>query len=281
MDTFVRDIYLNANGLRHHVIARGSQADSIVMMIHGLTQQAHVFDGIAATLAEDHHVYCMDVRGRGESEWGPTDGYHMVNYVADLEAVREVLGVERMSLVGTSMGGLISMHYAAQYPDRVDRVVTNDIGPEIAPEGLARIREMAANAPEGFADLRAVAKYYREHNAPVLGRRSEDDIIEYARWHVRRNDIGVYVWKMDPSIRQPVAPPVEQPDAWASYRSLHCPVMVVRGADSDVLGPETAQEMREALPAVTTVEVPGVGHAPSLDEPEAREALGHFLAGHG
>lgn len=279
MDTFVRDIYLNANGLRHHVIARGSQADSIVMMLHGLTQQAHVFDGIASVLADGHHVYCLDVRGRGESEWGPADGYHMANYVADLEAVRVVLGISRMTLVGTSMGGLISMHYAARHPEHVERIVLNDIGPEIDPSGLARIREMAANAPEGFADLKAVAKYYRENNAPVLARRSEDDIIEYARWHVRRNDMGVYVWKLDPAIRQPVSPPVEQPDPWESFRALHCPVMVVRGADSDVLSRDIVEQMRAALPAVEVVEVPGVGHAPSLEEPEAREALERFLAG--
>ncbi len=90
---------------------------------------------IAGHLAGSYHVYCLDVRGRGESEWGPPDGYHFENYVADLEAVREALGLRRFALVGTSMGGLIAMQYTPRFPERVSRVVFNDIGPEIDPAG--------------------------------------------------------------------------------------------------------------------------------------------------
>src|SRR5690349_7909211 len=96
-----RDIFLQANGLRHHLIARGAPGSPVVLMIHGLTQQAHAFDPVAARLSQSHHVYCLDVRGRGESEWGQPDGYHTDNYVEDLEAVRAGLGLERFSLVGT------------------------------------------------------------------------------------------------------------------------------------------------------------------------------------
>jgi pimeloyl-ACP methyl ester carboxylesterase len=96
----MRDIFVEANGLRHHLVARGSPGQPVVMMIHGLTQQAHVFDQVAARLASDFHVYCLDVRGRGESEWGPPDGYHVANYVEDLEAVRAALGLDQFALVG-------------------------------------------------------------------------------------------------------------------------------------------------------------------------------------
>lgn len=96
------------------------------MMIHGLAGQAHAFDGIADHLAAKCHVYCLDVRGRGESAWGPAEGYAIDTYVADLEAVREALGLQRFSLVGTSMGALITMQYAARFPERVDRAVLND-----------------------------------------------------------------------------------------------------------------------------------------------------------
>ena len=279
MATPVRDIYLNANGIRHHVIARGDQQRPIVMMIHGLTQQAHVFDAVATILAENHHVYCLDVRGRGESEWGAADGYHMANYVADVEAVRSGLGIREFSLVGTSMGGLISMHYGAEYPERVRRIVLNDIGPDIAPEGLQRILAMAGNAPEAFPDLNTVANYYRAENAPVLAKRSDDEVMEYARWHVRRNDLGVYVWKMDPAVRKPVTPPDPQPDAWESFKALTCPLMIIQGADSDILADPIVEKMLEAQPQAKRVRVPGVGHAPGLTEPEALEALQEFLAG--
>jgi pimeloyl-ACP methyl ester carboxylesterase len=281
MATLVRDIYITANEIRHHVIARGAQDQPIVMMIHGLTQQAHVFDAVAAELAKNHHVYCLDVRGRGESEWGPPDGYHVANYVQDLEAVRDGLGIQRFSLVGTSMGGLISMHYGAAHPGRVDRIVLNDIGPEIDPSGLQRILTMAATAQEQFADIKAVANYYRQENAPVLGKRSDDEVIEYARWHVRRNDIGVYVWKMDPAVRQPQQPTVPQPDPWESFKALAAPLLVIRGGDSDILTAPILEKMREAQPGLRSVEVPGVGHAPSLAEPEAFEALKEFLGEQG
>jgi pimeloyl-ACP methyl ester carboxylesterase len=274
----VRDIFVQANGLRHHLLGRGAPGAPVVMMIHGLTQQAHVFDGIAAKLAATNHVYALDVRGRGESEWGPPDGYHMDNYVADLEAVREALGLERMALVGTSMGGLISMQYTARHPERVAKLVLNDIGPEIDPAGLGRIIAMLTSAPEAFTDLKAVVRYYREENGPVLAKRSDEEVLEYARWHVRKSDTGVLMWKMDQAVRIPnPTPPSLAP--WDAFKAIKCPVLVIRGATSDVLSAETARKMVEALPGTPLVEVPGVGHAPGLVEPEAAAALKGFLAG--
>ena len=127
----------------------------------------------------------------------------MPHYLDDLEAVRDALGIGRFSLVGTSMGGMISMYYAARHPELVAQVVLNDVGPEVDPAGLKRVQTMAGSAPEAFKDLKAVAKYYRDENAPVLGKRSDDEIAEYARWHVWRSDNGLYRWKMDPAIRTP------------------------------------------------------------------------------
>lgn len=273
-----RDIYVTANGLRHHLIARGSPGSRVVMMIHGLTQQAHVFDDIATILAGQYHVYALDVRGRGESEWGPEDGYHFANYVADLEAVRDALGLERFSLVGTSMGGLISMYYAAMYPERVQRVVMNDVGPEIDPQGLQRVITTSASAPAAFIDMKAVAKYYVEENAQVLAGRSEDEVMEYARWHVRHSDSGLYVWKMDPAVRQPpAAPPAPPMDPWAAFKAIKAPVLILRGAQSDILNEEICARMVSAAANGMSVVVKGVGHAPTLIEPEALAAIDSFL----
>jgi len=276
--TATRDIFVQANGLRHHLLARGSPGGPVVMMIHGLTQQAHVFDGVASRLARRHHVYCLDVRGRGETEWGPASSYGYDTYVEDLEAVREGLGLERFALVGTSMGGQISMFYAARFPERVTAVVLNDVGPEIDPAGAARVAKMAGAAPEAFTDLRAVMKYYREENAPVLGKRSDDEVLEYARWHVRKSDTGVYLWKMDRGVRAfKGGPPSTQP--WDAWRAVKCPALVIHGAASDILNEDIAKRMCEAVPGCRVVDVPGVGHAPSLLEPEALTALEAFLPG--
>ncbi len=274
----IRDIFVEANGLRHHLIARGTPGSPVVMMIHGLAGQAHTFDGIANLLAAKYHVYCLDVRGRGESEWGPPEQYTIDTYVADLEAIREALGLQRFSLVGTSMGGLIAMQYAPKFPERVDRAVLNDVGPEIDPAGLQRILSYVGTAPEMFADMKAVVKYYREHYAPMVEHLADDQMVEFARYNVRRSDSGVYVWKMDPAVRTtpPAAPSVEP---WAALRAMQCPVLILRGGQSDVLSADIAARMVEALPGAKLVEVPGVGHAPVLTEPVAVRALEEYLAG--
>ncbi|MEO9254920.1 MAG: alpha/beta hydrolase [Tepidiformaceae bacterium] len=277
--TAARDIYVSANGLRHHLIARGHPGTPVVIMIHGLAGQAHTFDAAATRLSSKYHVYCLDVRGRGESEWGPSDGYHVENYVADLEAVREALGLERFALVGTSMGGIISMNYAPRFPNRVQRVVLNDIGPEVDPVGLKRIIEYVGHAPTMFADMKAVVKYYKENYGPMVEHLPEDQIADFARWNVRKSDTGMYVWKMDPAVRAggSTTPPKLEP--WDAFGRIACPVLILRGGSSDVLSADIARRMVEAKPDALIVEVPGVGHAPVLTEPAAVQSLDEFLAG--
>jgi esterase len=272
-----RDLFLEANGLRHHLLVRGAPSSPAVMMIHGLAGQAHTFDGIATRLAERFHVYCLDVRGRGESEWGPAEEYHIESYLADLDAVRAALNLEELALVGTSMGGVISMNYAARHPERVTRVVLNDIGPEIDPAGLQRIIAYVGHAPEAFNDMKAVVKYYRENYAPMVAGRPDDQVAEFARWNVRRSDSGLYVWKMDPAVRTFAAPPA-QDDPWEVVSRIACPVLVLRGGESDVLSADVARRMGEAIADCRVVEVPGVGHAPLLTEPASVQALEAFLS---
>jgi pimeloyl-ACP methyl ester carboxylesterase len=276
--TGARDIYVNANGLRHHLIARGHPGSPVVMMIHGLAGQAHTFDGIATKLSDRYHVYCLDVRGRGESEWGPANGYHVENYVADLEAVREALGLQRFALVGTSMGGIISMNYTPRFPERVDRVVLNDIGPEVDPVGLKRIIEYVGHAPTMFEDMKAVVKYYRENYAPMVEHLPEDQIADFARWNVRKSDAGIYVWKMDPAVRAGGSTAAQTLEPWDAVARITCPALILRGTKSDVLSADIAQRMVAVMPDARIVEVPGVGHAPVLTEPVAQRALEEFLA---
>ncbi len=277
--TGIRDIFIRANDLRHHLIARGAPGTPIVMMIHGLTSQAHAFDHIAGKLANKRHVYSLDVRGRGESEWGPEDGYHTGNYVDDVLSVYEGLGLRTIALVGTSTGGLIGMQIAANHPESVSRLVLNDTGPEIEPAGLARIREFLAAEPVAFTDMKAVVSHYKEvHGSNMLMGVSNDRIADLAKWHVRLSDSGLYVWKMDPAVRKltDFSPPE---DPWDTFRKIKCPVLVIRGSESDVLSAANAKRMTEEIDDCTVVEVPGVGHAPLLNEPEAEFALEAFLEG--
>lgn len=275
--TGVRDIYVDANGIRHHLVSRGHPGAPIVFFLHGLSGQAHSFDAIATRLAASYHVYSLDVRGRGESGWGKPGDYHIGTYVEDLEAVRQGLGIDRFTLVGTSMGGLIALHYTPAHKDHVAGIVLNDIGPEVDAAGLARIRSYITDAPRMFPDLKTVVRYYKEHYAPMIAHLSAGQVEEFAAQHVRKNDVGVWVWKMDPAVRalNQAPPPM---DLWADLKALSCPVLVVRGIESDVLSPAVAARMEKENPNVRVVQVPGVGHAPVLTEPAAVEAIETFLA---
>jgi pimeloyl-ACP methyl ester carboxylesterase len=274
--TGVRDIFVEANGIRHHLIARGSPGSPVVLMIHGLAGQAHIFDGAATRLASQHHVYCLDLRGRGESNWGTPDGYHVQNYVADVLAVLDALGLDRVAIVGTALGGIVAMNFAAAHPQRTTRIVVNDVGPAVQEKGLERILQHVSGAPEMFSDMKAVLKYYRELYVRSVEHVDENQLAEFARHNVRRNDNGVYVWKMDPSIRR-TAVATGPAGAWDLFARITCPILVVRGESSDLLSAETTEQMVKTGTDCRVVVAAGAGHAPMLTESSVLPQLEAFL----
>ncbi|MGA2409245.1 MAG: alpha/beta hydrolase [Candidatus Binataceae bacterium] len=269
---------ITANGIRLHYLDYGNPAGPPLILIHGLSGNAHNFDGLAPHLATRYHVLSLDVRGRGDSEWGSAADYNPVTYVADLDAFIIALGFNRVSLIGTSMGGIISMIFAGGYPDRVERLVLNDIGPEVDPAGLKRITDYFTEAPADFRDLAEVVSYYRV-NYPFLSDAPEAELLEFVRWAVKPAPEGRLVWKIDPAVRNiPRTGTASRPiDMWVPYARITAPVLVVRGALSDILAAATADRMRMVLPGTVVAEIPGVGHAPTLNEPAAVAAIKHFL----
>ena len=144
------DKFVSANSLRLHYIDYGNDGAPWIVCVHGLTGNAHNFDALAPHLTPRYHVISVDVRGRGDSAWGPSTEYIPQNYVTVLARMLEQLGCARASLIGTSMGGIISMMYGGGWPERVERLVLNDIGPEIDPAGAVRIASYVGEAPERF-----------------------------------------------------------------------------------------------------------------------------------
>jgi pimeloyl-ACP methyl ester carboxylesterase len=272
--------FMTINGLRLHYLDFGNRGKRPLICIHGLSGNAHNFEGLAMHLAPDYHVISIDVRGRGDSQWGPADEYNHTNYSKDLAALIDRLGFSRLSLIGTSMGGMIAMLYAGGYPERVERVVLNDVGPEVEPAGIKRITDYMSVAPADFASLADVADYYR-HNYPVMSPMPEHELLDFVHWTVTPSANGRLRWKLDPAIRNvPRSGSAARPlDMWVPYARITAPVLVIRGADSEILARATAERMRAVLPQLTTVvEVPGIGHAPSLLEPAALSAIKRFLA---
>ena len=272
------DKFVNANGLRLHYIDYGNDGAPWVVCVHGLTGNAHNFDGLAPYLTPKYHVISVDVRGRGDSQWGPPTEYIPQNYVTDLARMLEQLGVARVSLIGTSMGGIISMMYGGGWPERVERLVLNDIGPEIDPAGMTRIASYVGDAPERFENLGAVVKYYKE-NYPPMAKLEDSVVAEQVKWSVKPGADGGLVWKMDASIRRPLCGGTAQQrlDLWVPYARIACPILIVRGADSDILASATAGRMCTVHKGAKAVEVPAVGHAPSLTEAESLGAIKEFF----
>jgi esterase len=268
------DKFVTVSGLRLHYIDYGGEARPWVVCVHGLSGNAHNFDDLARYLTIGYHVISFDVRGRGDSQWGPPTEYLPQNYVTDLAAMLDSIGIARTSLIGTSMGGIISMMYAGGWPDRVERLVLNDIGPEVDPAGATRIASYFASAPERFKDLGEVVKYYKA-NYPTMAKVPDQILAEQVKWSVKPDGNGSLMWKIDPNIRRPLrgATAANRLDLWVPYARIACRTLIVRGADSDILPRATATRMCQVHRGATSVEVPGVGHAPSLTEPESLAAI--------
>lgn len=272
-----RDI--TANGLRLRCLEWGKPGALPVVCVHGYTSSAQSFNALARHLGDRVHLMAPDVRGHGESAWSPDGAYQYADQMADLAALVDALALDRFVLIGTSMGGIIAMAYAAQHAARMRGLVINDIGPDVE-AGSNRITGMVGSRPEDFASLEA-AMEYRRSASPITAGRPLDDQHELARGVLRQQPDGRWAWKMDPAyITQRVArgaPP--RPDTWPVLRTLPCPTLVVWGTDSDVLSEAQARRMVETLPRGELVAAPGVGHAPTLVEPPVLAAIDRFLAG--
>jgi pimeloyl-ACP methyl ester carboxylesterase len=271
--------FISINGLTLHYLDFGGRGKPPLVCIHGLSGNAHNFDSLAQHLENDYHVISIDVRGRGDSQWGPADDYNHAVYTSDLAALIDQLQFATVTLIGTSMGGAIAMLYAGGYPERIERIVLNDIGPEVDPQGIRRITDYMSTAPTEFGSIAQVADFYRE-NYPMMQRMPEQVLLEFVKWAVTPSERGTLKWKLDPAIRNvPRSGSGARPlDLWVPYARITAPLLVIRGADSDILSRATASRMCVVLPQLArVVEVPGVGHAPSLLEPDALTAIRQFL----
>ena len=194
---------LDIDGLRLHYLDWGNPGAPPIVCVHGYTSSAQAFNALARRLRDRHHVVAPDVRGHGESGWSPAGAYRYEDQVGDLAALVDKLGLARFTLVGTSMGGIIAMAYAGAYPDRLERLVINDIGPDVE-VGSQRITQMVGSRPDEFATLDD-AMAYRRQMSPIVAGRSPEDQRELALGVLRQRPDGRWIWKMDPEyIRQRV-----------------------------------------------------------------------------
>jgi pimeloyl-ACP methyl ester carboxylesterase len=268
---------------RDYPAASGS-ARLPVICIHGLTRNSGDFEDVAPWVAsQGRRVLAVDVRGRGRSAHDPNpDNYQQMVYAGDIIKLAHDLGIERAVFIGTSMGGLITMTLALRRLRLVAAAVLNDIGPSLSPRGLQRIAHYTGKGGP-VANWREAADYMRSINALAFPDNTDRD---WDRWALRafvEVAPGQLRLRYDPNIAVPIRANKLRAHSLAAryaFRRLarNRPTLLIRGALSDLIEAEQAAAMRAAAPAMRYAEVPGIGHAPMLTEPEAQTALRAFLS---
>ncbi len=276
--------YVSAGG-RLDLFARDYPGEGpVLLLMHGLTRNSADFEPLARRLAGRYRLIVPDQRGRGRSDNDPDPAnYRPDIYAQDMFALLDSLVVERAALVGTSMGGLVAMMMAATRPERVSAVVLNDIGPELDPAGLARIAGYVGPGND-FADWEQAAARCEAINRNAFPDFGPSDWGAFARRTCRRHEDGRIRFAYDPAIARgfETEDGVAPPDLWPLWQALaDKPVLLLRGALSDLLAAATVERMARLHEGpFAHVDVPGRGHAPLLDEPEALAAVEPFLARH-
>jgi len=271
-----KDRIVNTNGIKLHYLDWGAEGQPVMLLLHGLRGHSHSWDDVSAKFHQDYHVLALDQRGRGETDWAPAGDYSSDAFVADLEGFADALSLDTFILVGHSMGGRNSMAFAGRNPERLEKLVIVDIGPDLDPRGSERITRELQQVPEEFDSFEAVFEFVSEQNRfaseSVLRRR-----LTYATKELPNGKTG---WRYDLAIREQrrhnTATP--QPDLWPDLFKVTCPTLIIRGSETDTLDLGVAERMVETLSDGKLAHVEKAAHMVFEDNPEGfNQALRDFL----
>ena len=253
-----------------------------VLCLHGLTRNARDFESLAEHLAQSRRVIVPEMRGRGQSEYAKDSStYSPPTYVGDVERLLSDLAIDKFVAVGTSMGGLMTMMMAAANPGRIQAAVINDIGPEVELAGVSRISEYVGQS-RNYPTWMHAARSLKEVHGAAFPDFDLDQWLAMAKRTLVIGQNGRISYDYDMAIAEPFSKPGNAAPAnlWLAFEALRgVPMLLVRGELSDLLSEETVKQMGTRNPAMSTVTVARVGHAPTLDEPEVRTAIDSLLAG--
>ncbi|PHR91762.1 MAG: alpha/beta hydrolase [Robiginitomaculum sp.] len=276
--------YQSEDGLRLYARDSGSVSSAQTLLcMHGLTRNAADFAKIAERYRDKYRVVSVDQRGRGRSAYDPnSQNYQPDVYCRDMFRLIDHLELGNIVAIGTSMGGLMAMIMAATQPDVFKGVVLNDIGPVVDPVGIARIQSYVGKVGP-FANWAEAEASIKGQGQDVFPDYTDADWADFARRVCEERSDGRVHFAYDKAISAGAksdAPSIVPPDLWPAFKFLvGTPMLVVRGATSDILARKTVEEMQACHPNLKAVDIPRVGHAPMLDEPVAVTALDDFLEG--
>ena len=273
----------SADGLRlHYRDYSGPATRTPLICMPGLTRNARDFEPIAELLGGKRRMIAIDFRGRGDSAYAKDPmSYMPITYMQDVDALLRELNLKSFITLGTSLGGIVSMLLATMWKDKMKGAILNDVGPEIGAKGAERIRSYVGQG-RSFETWMHAARAMAEAHGSVYPDYKLDDWLRLAKRTCKLSGNGRIVFDYDMKIAEPFKLPGGETgvDLWPVFDSLSgVPLLVLRGATSDILEKPVATKMLKKHGGATLVTVPRVGHAPSLDEPEALEAIKGFLAG--
>ena len=265
------DRFLDVNGLRIHSVDWGGNEKPLVM-VHGLDRVARTFDHLALRLSPAYRVIAIDMRGHGDSGWDPQGRYLVEDHVGDLEGVVQQLGLRDLVLWGNSTGGRVVQVFAGKHPELVSHVISEDVGPErprqIADNYAKRVQQEQAGWASEDELLAQLTKTNPRTSLTVLE--------PYVRYGTKKRADGRIEWKRDPQLVNGFV----ATDLWRFVRTIKSPILYMLGSRSNIVPPETQEELRKTLPNAQLITIPDVGHYPSDEKPdEVMRIVSQFLAG--
>ena len=271
-DTFYVECASGDSTHRMAYHAWGNPGNKVLLCVHGLTRRGSDFKTLAQAMCKDYYVVCPDVVGRGESDRLSNPMLYAVpQYVADIAALVKKLGVAQVDWLGTSMGGLIGMVYAAMPNSPIRRMIINDVGPKIEPEAIKRLGSYVGQ-PFTFSDRSEALQRLNEICA-TFGEHTPEEWEIYNGPMLIQKD-GKWIMHYDPDISvpfasvNPIMAKAGEMAMWHAFKQIHIPMLIVRGGNSDLLSAATVAQMCKVNPYARSIEIPNVGHAPAFVKPE-------------
>lgn len=254
------DRYITVNGIRLHYLDWGSPDKQPFIMLHGISRVAHQFDHLAPRFKNDYHIMAIDMRGHGDSGWSPEGAYLVEDYVKDIEGFVDQLKLRNLVLLGNSTGGRVVQVYAGLHPDRVAKLISEDVGPERTNDIASAFTRQVEREANGWANEEDLLADLKKSNAKT----PEEILRSYAHYGAKKREDGRIVWKRDPNLAKGFVPT----ELWRFVHEIKCPTIYVLGGASRIVPPETQQELKKTLPDVQIVVMPGLGHYPDQESTE-------------
>ncbi|MGB0732438.1 MAG: alpha/beta fold hydrolase [Pontibacterium sp.] len=272
---------MNSRGLHRMVYHQWGSSDNerVLVCVHGLVRNGRDFDKLAKYLSREYRVICPDIAGRGKSDWldNPED-YHIEQYLRDVMALLGRLGVKDVDWLGTSMGGIMGMTLASMPKSPIKRLILNDIGAEIPSVALKRIAGYLGS--QHFKTLKEAETYLRAlyTNLVNITDKNWEQVTQHS---TRALPDGGFALHYDSTIANNFLTLTEETiNLWPIWQGVSCPVAVIHGETSDILTAETLQAMKEQRPDTDILEVPSIGHVPSLMETDQIQWIRQWLRSH-